>query len=137
MGPDIVRDTIEEVEKIRKRMLAAQDRQKFYAHPKRRPLEFFVGDKIFLKVAPIKGIMRLEKKEKLSPRFIGPYEILEKVRNVAYRLALPLKLSSVHNVFHDSMLKRYISDPYRVLTQELLAFNTDLSYEHYNKNWFW
>ena len=116
MGPDIIRDATEAVEKIRKRMLAAQDRQKFYADPKRRPLEFSIGDKVFLKVAPMKGIMRFGKKGKLSPRFIGPYEILEKVGNVAYRLALPLELSSVHNVFHVSMLRRYISDPSHVLS---------------------
>ena len=84
MDPDIVRDTAEVVEKIRKCMLVAQDRQKFYADPKRRPLEFSVGDKVFLKVAPMKGIMRFGKKGKLSPRFIGPYEILEKVENILY-----------------------------------------------------
>ena len=65
----------------------------------------------------------------MSPRFIGPYEILEKVGNVAYRLALPPKLSSVHNVFHVSMLRRYISDPSHVLSQEPLALDLDLSYE--------
>ena len=116
MGPNIVRDIAEAVEKIRKCMLAAQDMQKFYANPKRRPLEFSIGDKVFLKVAPMKDIMRFEKKEKLSPRFIGPYEILEKVRNVAYRLALPPELSCVHNVFHVSMLRRYILDLSHVLS---------------------
>ena len=100
MGPDIVRNTAEAVEKIRKRMLASQDRQKFYTDPKCRPLDFSVGDKVFLKVAPMKGIMRFLKKGKLSLRFICPYEILEKVGNVAYRHALPPELSSVHNIFH-------------------------------------
>ena len=71
------------------------------------------------------------KKEKLSPRFIGPYKILEKVRNVVYRLALPPKLSSLHNVFHISMLMRYISKTSHVLSQEPLALDLDLSYEEY------
>ena len=97
-------------------MLAAQDRQKFYTDPKRQPLEFSVGDKVFLRVATMKGIMRFGKKGKLSPKFIGPYEILEKVGNVAYRLALPPELSSVNNVFHVSMLRRYISNPSHVLS---------------------
>ena len=66
----------------------------------RRDIEFHVGDMVFLKVAPMKGVMRFEKKGKLSPRFIGPFEILERVGNVAYRLALPPSLSSVHNVSH-------------------------------------
>ena len=73
--------------------------------------------------------MRFGKKGKLSPRFIGPYEILEKVRNVAYRLVLPLELSSVHNVFHVSMLRWYISDSSHILGQEPLALDPDLSYE--------
>ena len=71
----------------------------------------------------------MERKKKLSPRFIGPYVILEKVGNVAYRLALPLELSSMHNVFHVSMLRRYISDPSHVLSQEPLALDPNLSYE--------
>ena len=110
-------------------MLAAQDRQKFYVNPKCRPVEFSVGDKVFLKVAPMKGIMRCGKKGKLSPRFIGPFEILAKVGNVAYRLALYPKLSSVHNVFYVSMLRRYISDPSHILDQKPLALDPDLSYE--------
>ena len=129
MGPDIVRNTAETVQKIMKHMLAAQDRQKFYADPKRRSLKFFVGDKVFLKIIPMKGINISGKKGKLSPRFIGPYEIFEKVRNVAYKLALPPELSSVHNVFHVSMLRRYILDPSHVLRQEPLTLDPDLSYE--------
>ncbi|PON58573.1 hypothetical protein PanWU01x14_166040, partial [Parasponia andersonii] len=124
-------DTAEAVEKIRKRMIAAQNRQKFYADPECRPLHFSIGDKVFLKVAPMKGVMRFGKKRKLSPSFIGPYEILEKVGNVAYRLALPLELSGVHNVFHISMLRRYVSDPSHVLSQEPLELNPKLTYEEH------
>ena len=116
---DIVKDKAKAIEKINKRMLEAHDRQKFYADLKRRPLEFSVSDKEFLKVALMKRIMRFEKKGKLSPRFIGPYEILENVGNVAYRLVLPPELSKVHNVFHVSMLRRYISDPSYVFSKNL------------------
>ncbi|KAL5577107.1 hypothetical protein UlMin_018806 [Ulmus minor] len=99
-------------------MQAAQSRQKSYANTRRRPLEFEIGENVFLKIAPMKGVMRFGKKGKLSPRFIGPYEILERVGKVAYRLALPPDLSKVHNVFHVSMLKKYISDPTHILQSE-------------------
>ncbi|XP_062093828.1 uncharacterized protein LOC133799853 [Humulus lupulus] len=79
LGPDLVRRTTEAVEKIRKRMSTAQSKQKSYADRKRRDVEFNIGDKVFLKIAPMKGAMRFRKKGKLSPRFIGPFEVLEKV----------------------------------------------------------
>ena len=69
-------------------------------------MKFQVGDYIFLKVSPMKGVMRFDKKEKLAPRYIVPFKILERVGMVAYRLALPLNLSQVHLVFHVSMLMR-------------------------------
>ncbi|KAL5541347.1 hypothetical protein UlMin_045674 [Ulmus minor] len=75
------------------------------------------------------GVMRFGKKGKLSPRFIGPFEILERVGKVAYKLALPPELSSVHNVFHVSMLKKYVSDPSHVLEHEPIQVNEDLTYE--------
>ncbi|KAL5567501.1 hypothetical protein UlMin_024077 [Ulmus minor] len=77
----------------------------------------------------MKGVMRFGKKGKLSPRFIGPFEILERVGKVAYKLALPPELSSVHNVFHVSMLKKYVSDPSHVLEHEPIQVNEDLTYE--------
>ncbi|XP_060965562.1 uncharacterized protein LOC133034487 [Cannabis sativa] len=77
----------------------------------------------------MKGIRRFGKKGKLSPRFIGPFEILEKVGQVAYRLALPPSLSAVHNVFHVSMLRKYVSDPMHVLSYEMLELQPDLSYD--------
>ncbi|KAM6570095.1 hypothetical protein CsatB_018080 [Cannabis sativa] len=77
----------------------------------------------------MKGIRRFGKKGKLSPRFIGPFEILEKVGQVAYRLALPPALSAVHNVFHVSMLRKYVSDPMHVLNYETLELQPDLSYD--------
>ena len=105
---DFIIKTTEAVKKIRQRMEAAQCRHKSYADKRRRPLEFQRGDFVFLKVAPMKGVMRFGKKDKLSPRYIGPFEITERIGKVAYKLALPSELSTVHNVFHVSMLKRYV-----------------------------
>ena len=88
-GPDLIRDTSKKVTFIRQRLLTAQRRQKSYVDVRRRPLEFEVGDHVFLKVMPKKGVVRFGKRGKLSPRFIRPFEILERVGTVAYRLALP------------------------------------------------
>ncbi|KAM6550882.1 hypothetical protein CsatB_000690 [Cannabis sativa] len=110
-------------------MLASQSRQKSYADPKRRDVTFQAGEHVFLRVSPMKGIRRFRKKGKLSPRFIGPFQILEKVGQVAYRLALPPALSAVHDVFHISMLRKYVSDPIHVLSYEALELQPDLTYE--------
>ena len=100
-------------------MRTAQSRQKSYVDT-RRNLEFEVGDKVFLKVAPMKGVLRFGRKSKLSPRFIGPFEILERIGPVAYRLALPPSLSMVHNMFHVSVLRKYMANPTHVIEYEPL-----------------
>ena len=109
--PGLVRDTSEKVSLIRQRLLTAQSRQKSYADARRRPLEFEVGDHVFLKVMPKRGVVRFDKRGKLSLRFIGPFVILERVSTVVYRLALPPSMSGVHEVFHVSMLRKYTPDP--------------------------
>ena len=109
-GPDLIRDTSEKVSLIRQRLLTAQSRQKSYADIRRRPLEFEVGDHVFLKVMPKRGMVRFGKRGKLSPRFIGPFEILERIGVVSYRLALPPNMLRVHEVFHVSMLRKYTPD---------------------------
>ena len=86
----------------------AQDRQKSYADNRRKELEFKVDDLVFLKVAPWKGVIRFQKRGKLNPRYIGPFRIIERIGPVAYRLELPLELSCIHNVFHVSMLRKYV-----------------------------
>ena len=93
-GPDLIRDTSEKVSLIRQRLLTAQSRQKSYAEVRRRPLEFEVGDYVFLKVMPERGVIRFGKRGKLSPRFIGPFEILERVGPVACRLAFSPSMCS-------------------------------------------
>ena len=106
-SPDLIRDTSEKVSLIRQRLLMAQSWQKSYADVRRRPLEFEVGDHVFLKVMPKREVVRFAKPGKLSPRFVGPFEILERIDTIAYRLALPPSMTSVHEVFHVSMLQKY------------------------------
>ncbi|GKF72595.1 hypothetical protein Tco_0208709, partial [Tanacetum coccineum] len=93
-------------------MQAAHDRQKSYADLKRKPMEFQVEDKVMLKVSPWKGVVRFGKRGKLNPRYVGPFKVLKKVGEVAYKLELPEELSKVHNIFHVSNLKNcYADDP--------------------------
>ena len=107
IGPNIVIDTEEKFHIIRQRLKAAGDRQKSYADLKSKYIEYEVGDKVFLKVSPWKKVLRFGKNVKLSPRFIGPYEVLEIIRLVANHLALPPKLAKLHDVFHVSILWEY------------------------------
>ncbi|XP_073061796.1 uncharacterized protein [Primulina eburnea] len=129
LGPELVQQTADVVAVIRERMKTAQSRQKSYADVRRRPLQFEIGDHVFLKIAPLKGVMRFGKKGKLSPRFIGPFEILDRVGDRAYRLALPPDLDRVHNVFHVSMLRKYVTDPSHVLRHEPLDLTPNLTYQ--------
>ena len=103
-GPDLIRDTSEKVSLIRQCLLKAQRLQKSYIDVRHRPLEFEVGDHVFLKVMPRRGMVKFEKRGKLSPRFIGPFETLKRIGTVAYRLALPPSMTGFHEVFHVSML---------------------------------
>ena len=88
-----------------------------------------MGDHVFLKVMPKRGVVRFDKRGKLSPRFIGPFEVLERVRAVSYRLALPLSLSGVHEVFHASMLRKYTPNPTHVVDWGELAIDADGTFE--------
>ncbi|KAK6121488.1 hypothetical protein DH2020_044767 [Rehmannia glutinosa] len=105
------------------------DDQKSYADKRRKDLEFEVGDFVFIKVSPMKGIMRFGKKGKLSPRYVGPYMIVERIGKVAYKLELPQEMTTIHNVFHVSMLKKYIPDPSHVLTPPMIQIDESFSYE--------
>ena len=115
LGPKIVQETSEKIKLIRERLLVAQSRQKSYVDLRRRPLEFVEGDFMFLKVSPKKGIVGFGKKGKLAPRFVGPFEVVQRIREVAYHFALPPQLSLVHDVFHVSMLRKYHPDPSHVI----------------------
>jgi len=129
LGPEIVEQTVQAIEKIRVSMKKAQDRQKSYADKRRKDLEFTAGNKVFLKVTPMKGVLRFGKKGKLRPRYVGPFEILKRVGNVAYQLALPPEFSAVHDVFHVSMLRKYVPDPAHVIKHQPLGIQQDLTYE--------
>ncbi|GKB61612.1 putative reverse transcriptase domain-containing protein [Tanacetum coccineum] len=83
--------------------------EKSYADKSRKPLEFSVGEYVLLKVLPWKGVVRFGKKGKLAPRFVGPFEIIEKVGPVAYRLDLPEELNGVHDTFYVSNLKKCLA----------------------------
>ena len=128
-GPDLVRDTSKKLSLIRQRLLTAQSRQKSYADVRRRPLEFEVGDHVFLKVMPKRGVLRFGKSGKLSPRFIGPFEILERIGVVVYRLALSPSMSFVHKVFYVSMLRKYTQDPAHVVDWGQIEVDTDGTFE--------
>ncbi|KAD2393865.1 hypothetical protein E3N88_40842 [Mikania micrantha] len=110
IGPELIQETTDKIALIQERIKAARDRQKSYADNRRRPLEFQIGDLVMLKVSPWKGIFRFGKRGKLSPRFVGPFKILERIGSVAYRLELPPELGNVHDVFHVSNLKKCLAD---------------------------
>ena len=126
-GPDLVDQTTEQIRTIKKRLLTAQSRQKSYADKRRRYLEFEVGDHVFLKVSPVTGIGRAIKRKKLSPCYIGPFEILARIGAVAYRIALPPNLSRLHDVFHVSQLKKYQPDPEHIMEYEDVDMRDDLT----------
>ena len=111
----MVQETIDQIGRIREHIRVAQDRQKKYADRRRTEIVFEVGESVWLRVSPTRGIRRFGIKGKLSPRFIGPFPILDRVGEVAYRLALPTSLGGVHDVFHVSQLRRYIPDPSHAL----------------------
>nr|GFB33338.1 putative reverse transcriptase domain-containing protein [Tanacetum cinerariifolium] len=112
LGPEIVQETTNKIIQIKQRIQVARDQQKSYANLKRNSMEFQVGDRVMLKVSPWKGVVRFIKRGKLSPRYVGPFKLLEKVGSIAYKLELPQELSRVHNTFHVSNLKKcYVDEP--------------------------
>ncbi|GKD30428.1 putative nucleotidyltransferase, ribonuclease H [Tanacetum coccineum] len=110
IGLELVLETTDRVVLIKEKLKATRDCQKSYVNKRRKPLEFKVGDRVILTVSPWKGVMRFGKKGKLAPRYVGPFEILERIGLVAYRLRLPEELSSVHDTFHGSNLKKCLAD---------------------------
>ncbi|GJW20216.1 putative reverse transcriptase domain-containing protein [Tanacetum coccineum] len=111
IGPELVQETTDKISQIKDRLKATRDRHKSYADKRRKPLEFSICDYVLLKVSPWKGVVCFGKKGKLAPRFVGPFEIVEKVGPVAYRLDLPEELNGVHDTFHVLNLKKCLADP--------------------------
>jgi hypothetical protein len=133
-GPDLVEAAESIVHQVQENLKAAKSRQETYANKRRRPLEFKVGNHVYLKVSPMKGVKRFGVKGKLAPRYIGPFPILEKCGTVAYKLDLPPSLTGVHNIFHVSQLKKCLKAPVDVILPEVALLEADLSYlEHATK----
>ncbi|GJS24509.1 putative nucleotidyltransferase, ribonuclease H [Tanacetum coccineum] len=126
-GPELIEITNEKVAVAKEKLKEARSRQKSYADKHRRDLEFQTGDRVFLKVSPFRGVKRFGIKGKLSPRFIGPFEILERIGEVSYRLALPPQLSHVHDVFHVSLLRGYHYHPLHVASYPFDQIQPDMS----------
>lgn len=130
-GPEVIREAEEQVREIRKNLQVAQSRQKSYADTRRRELTFEVGDFVYLKVSPVRGLRRFKVKGKLAPRYIGPFQIQRRIGEVAYQLELPPQLSDVHNVFHVSQLKKCLRVPEEQIPMDELDVNEDMTYEEY------
>ena len=127
LGPEMIRDTAAQIKLIRDRMRAAQSRQASYADARHRKVEFQVGDLVFLKVSPMKGVRRFGIRGKLSPRFVGPFLVLQRIGEVAYKIELPPSMQ-VHNVFHVSMLRKCLRDPSQVIPHTEVEMIDDCTY---------
>ncbi|GJR36897.1 putative reverse transcriptase domain-containing protein [Tanacetum coccineum] len=127
-GPEMIRETTEKIVQIKNRLLTARSRQKSYADVRRKPMEFQVGDMVLLKVSPWKGVIRFGKRGKLSPRYIGPFKIIERIGPVAYKLELPDKLRGIHNTFHVSNLKKCLADENLVIPLEEIQLDNKLHF---------
>jgi hypothetical protein len=127
-GPDLVIEAEDKVKVIQANLKTAQSRQKSYADRRRKPLQFQVGDFVYLRVSPTKGVQRFGIKGKLAPRYVGPFEILEVCGPVAYRIHLPSPLAAIHDVFHISQLKKCIKVPMEIVETCAIEIEPDLSY---------
>ncbi|GJS89955.1 putative reverse transcriptase domain-containing protein [Tanacetum coccineum] len=123
-----IKRTIQTLEDMLRVLKAARDRQKSYADNRRKPLEFKVGDQVLLKVSSWKGVVHFGKKGKLAPRYVGPFEIQERIGPVAYRLRLPQELSGVHDTFHVSNLKKCLADENLHVTLEEVKIDKTLCF---------
>nr|KYP62559.1 Retrotransposable element Tf2 [Cajanus cajan] len=125
VGLKLILQTTEKVKLIQERIKTAQSRQKSYADKRRKPLEFVEGEHVFLKVTPGRAL----RAKKLTPRFVGPYQIIHRVGPIAYRLALPPFLSNLHDVFYVSQPRKYVHDPSHVVELDEVRVKENLTYE--------
>jgi hypothetical protein len=130
-GSNIMIEAEEKVKQIQANILVSQSRQKSYTDKRRRPLEFEVGDHVYLRVSPMKGVRHFDIKGKLAPHYIGPYLIIDKCGPTSYQVELPAKLSRVHNVFHVSQLKRCLKPPTNMVIEDTIPLEPDLTYNAY------
>ncbi|KAK1661853.1 hypothetical protein QYE76_050012 [Lolium multiflorum] len=132
-GPDVLREAEEKVHKIREYLKTAQSRQKSYADKRRREMTFEIGDFVYLKVSPLKGMQRFQLKGKLAPRYVGPFKVLSRRGEVSYQLELPEEMAAVHNVFHISLLRKCLEVPektevFKNIDHRSVDINSDLTY---------
>ncbi|GJW62683.1 putative reverse transcriptase domain-containing protein [Tanacetum coccineum] len=127
-GPELIQETTEKIVLIKQRMQAAHDRPKSYVDRKRKSMEFKIGDRVMFKVSPWKGVVRIGKRGKLNPRYVGPFKVLAKVGKVTYRLELPQELSRVHHTFHVSNLKKCYADEPLVMPLEGIHVDDKLQF---------
>jgi hypothetical protein len=127
-GPDLVIEAEGIVHHIQSNLKAVKARQESYANKRRRPPEFEAGDSVYIRVSPTRGVKRFGIKGKLAPRYIGPFLVLARLGNVAYRLELPLALAGVHNVFHVFQLKECLMPLVDVIVDNVSPLDADLSY---------
>jgi hypothetical protein len=132
-GTDIIKEAEDQVQLIRNCLKAAQSRQKSYADSKRRPVTFNVGDFVYFRVTPLKGMQHFHIKGKLAPRYIGPFKILERRGEMSYKLELPPKMSEVHDVFHVSQLRKCLQVPnkpetFKEIDHDTIDLKHDLTY---------
>jgi hypothetical protein len=126
-----VTEAEEKVKQIRVNILTVQSHQKSYTDKMRHPLEFKVGDHVYLRVSPMKGVRHFGIKEKLALCYNGPYPIIDKYGPTSYQVELPARLSGVHNVFHVSQLKRCLKLPADVVIEDTIQLELDLTYKTY------
>lgn len=129
LEPELVQQTSEKVRMIRDKMKISQSLQKSYHDKRRKDLEFQEGDHVFLKVTPITGVGHALKSKKLTSKFMGPYQISERIGVAAYRVALPPHLANLHDVFHVSQLRKYIPDPSHVIPLDDVQVRENLTVE--------
>jgi hypothetical protein len=129
IGPDMLKELEQQVTQIKQNLKVAQNRQKSYVDRKRTPREFRVGDHIYLRVRPRKSSLEMGDCAKLAPRYFGPFEVLDRVGPVAYRLALPPTVKT-HNVFHVSLLKKYVHDSNHIIEWSVIQVELEGEFLH-------
>ena len=127
LRPEVVQETTEKVKMIQEKMKASQSRHKSYHDKRRKDIKFQVRDHVFLRVNPVTSGGRALKCRKLTPRFVRPFEIIEKVEVVAYQIALPPSLSNLHDVFHVSQLRKHVNDVSHVIQVDDLEVRDNLT----------
>jgi hypothetical protein len=134
-GTDIVEEAESIVRRVQENLKVMKSCQETYANKRRRPLEFKVGNQVYFRVSPMKGMKRFGVKRKLAPRYIGPFPILEKCGTMAYKLNLPPSLARVHNIFHMSQLKKCLKAHVDTVLPQVTPLEVDLSYPEYPRSW--